>query len=63
MQRWAAAGGFQEGASPISTDLGSMDSQQVGNLLFRFFDWWIVQGRPGDDAVGGRVVSAPHHCG
>eukprot|EP00878_Enallax_costatus_P009957 GHUV01010395.1.p1 GENE.GHUV01010395.1~~GHUV01010395.1.p1 ORF type:complete len:316 (+),score=110.84 GHUV01010395.1:425-1372(+) len=68
-KRWIAANGYTASGSSKSSsssskskacvpDLGTMDQQKVVNLCYRFFDWWIVQGRPGDADVGGRLVPA-----
>lgn len=46
-----------KGAKPTSSDLASLSHEQVGSLLYRFFEWWIVMSRPGDPAIGGRAVS------
>jgi hypothetical protein len=61
LQRWAPAGGFKKGAKPASLDLGNMPKQQVANMLYRFFDWWI-DGKPGDPVQGGLRVSARDAC-
>jgi hypothetical protein len=33
-----------------------MPDQQVANLFTRFFEWYIVHGRPGDPIKGGKEV-------
>lgn len=64
MQKWVATNGFQEKSTggsrskskqPVA-DLGSMAKDKAVNLLYRFFDWYVVKKRPGDPSVNGRQV-------
>jgi hypothetical protein len=55
---WCAKAGYKERTKPISPDLAAMSRKGVANLLCRFFEWWVKDGRPGDQAARGRLVSS-----
>jgi hypothetical protein len=40
----------------MDDDLASLNRQEVGTLLFKFMEWYIKHGRPGDSTVGGKQV-------
>lgn len=63
LQRWVAADGYTGGrrkqqVKPVAVKLGHMPDNEVTNLLTRFFEWYVVDGRPGDPAKskGGKKV-------
>lgn len=57
LQAWCAKGGYKAKGKKISPDLTSREPQLVANLLCRFFEWWVKDGRPGDPTIRGPMVS------
>lgn len=64
LQRWYAAGGYPGGgpkkqAKAATADVGNMSDAEVVNVFSRFFEWYVVEGRPGDPIKSRREVSIP----
>jgi hypothetical protein len=60
MQSWYAAGGYKGPRPPKQRvkaaipDLGTMADKEVANLCSRFFEWYVVDDRPGDPTYNKR---------
>jgi hypothetical protein len=70
LQRWYEHNGYKGGGSKnqgkkkkLSSDLANMSDQQITALFTRFFEWWVVDGRPGDTVKGGKQVRMSNQYG
>ena len=70
LQRWYEHNGYtgRRGKTKgkkqqLGRDMANMSDKQIVALFTRFFQWWVVEGRPGDTVKGGPQVRISNHIG